>query len=345
MGDFFSDLSEIKHLTRKKFRRRVNRTAALFLGTCAIVLQTGFEAPAKGQVRIDNTVLFFETVEALKTDRPFKIEQLAIVIFATSGTTFNVPSDWDSANNFVDCIGPGSRGVAPSAGVKGGDGGGAGAWARKNNVSLSAGGTCPMVIGSGNSGTNTSFNSGSCVAQAATANSRTGGTAASSTGDSKNNGGTGGLGESFGLFACGGGGAGAGGPNGAGGGGANGGDAGGGQGSGGGAGNAGLSGGGSGAGTPGIGNNGGNGGSGTTYTQTSPSISAGPGGGGAGAGHAASVLTGGNAGNYGAGAGAGNDQGSNGNAADGLIVATYTPAAGDRVPYQPNYQRASIMAQ
>jgi hypothetical protein len=318
-----TDYSAIAKLTRRKRRLRIVTSAAIILGASAVVLQTATQAPVAGQARIDNRVLYFESARAFERgDAPVKIEYLATVVFATSGTSFSVPPDWSATNNVV-CIGPGSRGVAPVAGTNGGHGGGGGAYALTNNIAgLTPGGTCPMVIGAANSGTNTSFNTSSVIAQAATANSRTAGTAASSTGSSKNNGGTGGDGGAGSAIPTngGGGGGGAGGSAGAG---ANGGT----DNNQGGAGGAsgGTAGGGGGA-SPGTGSPGNNGSAGTQYTQTVPSITAGPGGGGSGSGSANGASNGGDAGNYGAGAGGGCSEGANGNAAAGLIVATYTPA-------------------
>ena len=35
------------------------------------------------------------------------------VVFITSGATWNVPSDWNSSNNKIECIGGGGGGRAP----------------------------------------------------------------------------------------------------------------------------------------------------------------------------------------------------------------------------------------
>jgi len=48
-----------------------------------------------------------------------------VVIFLTTGSTWAVPDDWNSANNTIHVIGSGSRGWGVTANVKGGGGGGA----------------------------------------------------------------------------------------------------------------------------------------------------------------------------------------------------------------------------
>lgn len=61
-------------------------------------------------------------------------------ILLTSGTTWTVPDDWNSANNTVECIGSGADGATSG-------GGGGGAWARKNNIALTPGATVSYQIG------------------------------------------------------------------------------------------------------------------------------------------------------------------------------------------------------
>lgn len=83
---------------------------------------------------------------------------LTIVTFLTTGPgsnqTFNVPANWNNANNIVETIGGGGGGGA--AGTSSGRGGGGGAYARSNNVSLTPGGTATYQIGVGGTGGATS---------------------------------------------------------------------------------------------------------------------------------------------------------------------------------------------
>lgn len=130
------------------------------------------------------------------------------VILLTAGATWTVPADWTPLNT-IDCIAPGASGSASLP-----DGGGAGAFARKNNVStnLNPGDVVTIQIGAGNSGNATFLknNVGTTIVSAAApaANARSGGAAGSCIGDVKNSGGDGGLGSAGdGLNACGGGGA------------------------------------------------------------------------------------------------------------------------------------------
>lgn len=133
-------------------------------------------------------------------------------VILVSGTTWT-PSDFSGTTDKVECLGPGSIGVAATNST-GGDGGGASAYAQKLSYAASSSTSVPIAIGAANSGTDTFFDSATTgiMAKAATANSRTGGTAAASIGTTKFDGGTGGAHQS----SLGGGGAGSGGPAGAG---------------------------------------------------------------------------------------------------------------------------------
>lgn len=259
------------------------------------------------------------------------------LVFIVSGTTTTVPSDWNSASNSIDCIGGGASGVPSDGSTFNAPGGGAGAWARGTNVTLTPSATINCAVGAGgasgiagsgtaNNGADTwingaNFAASSVGAKAGLAGVVTaggiGGLATACRGGAgggtlnpgatfSRNGGSGGLDNA----ANGGGGGGAGGSTGAGNNGA--------------AGAAGVAGaGGSGdAGSGGAAGTvpGGVGGNGTEYDATH-----GSGGGGAGrfSGGAA-----GNGGNYG-GAGGGMGQGGSvaGNGIQGLIVLNYTPVA------------------
>ncbi|MDD3491368.1 MAG: hypothetical protein PHG13_00090 [Candidatus Pacebacteria bacterium] len=60
--------------------------------------------------------------------------------FITSGSTWNVPVDWDDSNNKIECIGAGGNGsIYGNATTKGGGGGGGGSYASISNQSLSSG--------------------------------------------------------------------------------------------------------------------------------------------------------------------------------------------------------------
>lgn len=215
-------------------------------------------------------------------------------IILTSGTSWTVPADWNSANNKIECIGAGARNV----GSGGSAGGGGGAYAPKNNLSLTPGANVSYQIGTQSSTASVSatwFSSATTVKAAGALNS-IGGKAADSIGDSPIYSG----GSAYAGFQSGGGGAA--GPNGDGA-----------------SSTAANSGGGDG--------DAGHGGTGSAYNANLPGnagtewASAGSGGGGGGS----SAATGTAGGKYGGGGGgcAGNNSGSG---APGVIVITYTPA-------------------
>lgn len=220
-------------------------------------------------------------------------------IFLTASGNWPVPSDWNSLNNTVDCIGEGGSG----SGVENSGGGSGGCFARSANIALTPGAIIPVIVGAGASGTDTSFNGGQVLAKGgAIATSTTG---ASPQAGSVGNvltylGGSGGNGAGSGRQAEPGGGGGAAGSNGAG-----------------------IAGtdavGGARPGNGGAGDNGSGGAGGTSSSPngspgTEYNASYGCGGGGFGTG---------GGGTY--GGAAGGFPGSN-TAAPGLIVITYTPA-------------------
>lgn len=247
----------------------------------------------------------------------------ATTIYLTSGSTWTVPSDWNSSNNTIEAIGAGA--AAPAPGANNGAGGG-GAYAKITNWSGS--GVVPIQIGvaggTAGSGTgptaNTWFGNGSTlvaaggfVGAAGAMTGGAGGLVANSVGSMIYPGGAGGDSCQYSAF---GGGGGAGGPNGAGAGGStcsgiNGGGGGQSDGSAGGAG-----------GSAGAGGNGGNGANGIEW-----SASYGAGGGGGGGYYTAG---GGNGGAYGGGGGAGYS--GIGAAGGGLIVITYSSSNGPKAP-------------
>lgn len=264
---------------------------------------------------------------------PFKIgEAQAATVFITTGTTWTVPSDWNSANNTIEVIGGGGGGGGgkTGAGAGSGSGGGAGAYAKISNLTLTAGGSVTIQVGAsgaggaagsnGTAGTATFFNGATCTGASVcgangsnglttSATGGAGGTTANSVGTTKFAGGNGGGGSTTSGVSAGGGG-GAAGLNGAGNSAAAGPSA-------GGSGDAGFGGAGGAAGFNGMA-----GGNGTEYDATH-----GSGGGGGGDNVVASGGVGGAGGLYGAGGGGGGGKGTGGNGNQGLIIVTYTPVA------------------
>lgn len=285
-----------------------------------------------------------------------------IYLTTASSLPWTVPSDWDSANNSIECIGGGGGAALDVAMVQYGAGGGGGGYSKINNLSLVPGGSVTFQVGAGgaagsngtdgSAGGDTWFNGttfiGSSVgakgggggqhggAPSYLAIGGGGGAAANGSGSTTYSGGHGGPTTTSGND---GGGGGAAGPYGNGGNGGTGGSnqstqggAGGGGADGGSAGSApsGSNGGtgGTGANSGGAGGNGANANGGTAATNggdgTEWDLLHGAGGGGGGAG-AGGTNAGGNGGLYGGGGGSSGVSGY-GNGADGLIVITYTPA-------------------
>jgi len=261
------------------------------------------------------------------------------VVFLTSGTSWAVPSDWDSSANTIEVIGGGGGGAHSGLNVNGGGGGGGGAYSKVTNATLTAGNSVTIAVGSGGSGdtaggdtyfcnstSNCASIAGTAVVVGAKGGERgsvnpgaggSGGQAASGVGTTKYNGGNGNHGALF--SEGGGGGGGAAGPGGAG---KNGGmsdeeetGGGGGGGAGGGTSTVGTSSGGSTGGNGGAGPNGTGGGSGGTSGNNGTNGSDGGGGGGGGAG----IGAGGTGGTgtewdatHGSGGGGGGGQGNGG---------------------------------
>lgn len=129
----------------------------------------------------------------------------ATQIFITSGTSWTVPADWNSAANTIEALGAGAGGS--TGGLLGGGGG---AWAKVTNFSATPGASIPVSIGVAGaintSGTDTQFNSSATLLAKAGLVNGIGGPTTTSVGSSKF---AGGGSTSFG-------GGGAAGPNGAG---------------------------------------------------------------------------------------------------------------------------------
>lgn len=260
----------------------------------------------------------------------------ANVIYLTSGSSWTVPSDWNSSNNTIEIIGAGANGavggvappVGPPYGGAGGVGGGGGAYAKTSNLPLTPGSTVTIQVGSGDTYVNgTSCAGASACAKGASGSS--GGSAASSVGTTKYSGGNGGTGGNSGPYSGdgggGGGGGGAAGPHGPGNTGATGGDG------------TDSYGGASVSGGTGDTGNTGAGASGTQYNGSHGSGGGGTSGHGQGFGGGQSII-GSAGGAYGAGGGGGGGgtapgfrnsspgAGSGAVGQLGLIVITYTPA-------------------
>jgi hypothetical protein len=160
-------------------------------------------------------------------------------IFLTSGTSWTVPSDWNSSNNTIEVIGGGGGGGGGSSAE--GDGGAGGGYSIKSNVTLTPGASVTYAVGAaGAAGTNTAGGNGgdtyfctgtsNCASIAGTAvvvgakggggghidgtTLATAGAAASGFGDTKFSGGGSGKGSAWCSNGGGGGGGGAAGPNG-----------------------------------------------------------------------------------------------------------------------------------
>jgi len=76
------------------------------------------------------------------------------IIFLTSGTSWVVPSDWNTSDNTVECIGGGGGGGGGGTGGEqwGAQGGGSGAYSKKLNVILTPGASITVQVGSAGTG-------------------------------------------------------------------------------------------------------------------------------------------------------------------------------------------------
>ena len=294
------------------------------------------------------------------------------VIFLTSGSSWTVPSDWNSSNNTIHAIGGGGGGAERTSSQHTAGGGG-GEYRYITNFSATPGASVSYSIGAAGqsgqpatAGGNTTFNTSSLIARGGGGGdiSTPGAGGSGGTGTGGNNGGSGGVTT---ANNAGSGGGGAGGPNGvgatggttgatagAGGGGANGGATGGaGSGTIGGVGGnnrlgvgggaiatAGASGGGGGGGSRKTGLIGGNGSTDAIWTATAGGT-AGPGSGGGGGRDQGA----GNGGSYGGGGGgAGSNGTSIGNGAQGIIVIVYTPITTPGSPGTPTFSSVTSSA-
>ncbi len=88
----------------------------------------------------------------------------AATIYLTSGSSWDVPSDWNDNDNSIEVIGGGGGGAAST--ITGNYAGGGGAYSKSSNISLRAESAVTYSIGSGGStgatGGDTYFNGSSC---------------------------------------------------------------------------------------------------------------------------------------------------------------------------------------
>lgn len=141
----------------------------------------------------------------------------ATTIYLTSGTSWIVPSDWNSSDNTIEVIGGGANGVAGStggtgttggmpsgSGGSGGAGGGGGAYSKSTNVTLSPGVSVTYAVGGVSSDSYLCSSTSNCASISGTAvivgakgaSGTSGGAAASGVGGTKYNGGNGASGSS-----------------------------------------------------------------------------------------------------------------------------------------------------
>jgi hypothetical protein len=92
-------------------------------------------------VLITSLVLFFGFSGTPKIVSAANQVVIYLESFAGLGNqTFNVPLDWNSSTNTIECIGSGGKGTAST-------GGGGGAYAKISSLSLTGGGTATYAIG------------------------------------------------------------------------------------------------------------------------------------------------------------------------------------------------------
>ena len=172
---------------------------------------------------------------ATSSDQTFTtVAPVTKVIFLISGTTWTVPSDWNSASNTIELIAGGGGGALGNNATFSGSGGGGGAYSEVADQTYTGGHSITIQIGSGGTGgtsgtptggngTDSYIDNDSNSSQVALAKGGSGGTqsgsgagaagaAAGGTGSTKHSGGAGGN-AGVGGYGAGGGG-GAGGPNG-----------------------------------------------------------------------------------------------------------------------------------
>ena len=148
-----------------KGRRRVVRAMApILLGASLLCARVVCESHGAEHRTVIET---WRKVDDKKSD----IVILSVTAFLVSPTgsnqTYNVPNDWDSANNTISTIGAGASGSIGQQGTDGGSGGGGGGYSSQSNITLTPGGTATYQIGTGgasvtrtNNGTRLTGNAG-----------------------------------------------------------------------------------------------------------------------------------------------------------------------------------------
>src|SRR5437867_6399087 len=110
---------------------------------------SGRPNPAFGRV----TLLLFGLALAAGIFLPSHKARASITtIFLTSGSTWTVPPDWNSASNTIEVIGGGGGGSGGSSSNEGGDGGGGAAYSKITNLALTPGATVTYAVGAGGAG-------------------------------------------------------------------------------------------------------------------------------------------------------------------------------------------------
>jgi len=74
------------------------------------------------------------------------------IVFLTSGSTWTVPDDWNSADNSIEVIGGGGGGGSGATRGSKGGGGGGGAYSKVSNISLTPGGSVAYSVGAAGAG-------------------------------------------------------------------------------------------------------------------------------------------------------------------------------------------------
>lgn len=153
--------------------KRRNVISRIAIGAAVLSLSHSYSQASPHEYRRD-TVVSQQYVENGRVHRSDDLV-LSVVITLTSGTSWVVPSDFNTADNTIECYGGGAGGGggAPGDGFTnggGGGGGGSGSYAKNTNVALTPGASVPYAIGPagsgggalaiGTAGGDTNFNSG-----------------------------------------------------------------------------------------------------------------------------------------------------------------------------------------
>lgn len=154
------------HLFPQNYFAGFNQTSTTFtnIGSASAVLTQTMTLPATLQSTTtaswNMAVASFKISTTCGFGYPNAAGQCVGFLIASPGTgnaTFNVPSDWNSTNNQVACIGSGGSGAAGAGNTSPGGGGGGGAYASTTNLSLTQGGTATYSIGASATTTTTSL--------------------------------------------------------------------------------------------------------------------------------------------------------------------------------------------